>query len=162
MSRPMSSNFWSAYLNYDSYTQDQVWDKIGGSIGELYGPANENSCAARVSYGLNYGGAPLGPFDQASVNLPDHVYNGKAGDGKRYIVSAKKMAEYLKAQWGNPDFNVRTATELVQVIGNLGSKCAIFATPNPPGGRGHSGALKVGYSDPYINSELPVDVWVLT
>src|SRR4051812_19212733 len=81
--RPTSSDFWAAYLNYVAIPAAQnskVWDKIGGSIGESYGPPAENSCAARVSYGLNYGKAPIVQFPAASVNLRDHTYNGKSGD----------------------------------------------------------------------------------
>jgi hypothetical protein len=160
-SRPDSQTFWAAYLNYNDYTQDAVWNKIGGSIGETYGPPNENSCAARVSYGLNYGGAPVQQFVAASVNLQDHQYKGKAGDGLRYIVSAMQMAAYLRSEWGNPHYQVATPAALTQTINALGNRIAIFATPNPPQGHGHSGVLKAGYADPYVETELPVDAWML-
>src|SRR5437763_273920 len=97
--RPSSAAFWNAYLNYvaiPASLNSKVWDTIGGSIGESYGPAAENSCAARVSYGLDYSGSPIGQFAAASVNLKDHSYKGKAGDGLRYIVSAMQMAAYLR------------------------------------------------------------------
>ena len=158
---PASSTFWPAYLNYNDYTQPAVWDQIGGSIGESYGPPNENSCAARVSYGLNYGGAPVQPFAAASRNLPDHTYHGKPGDNLRYIVSAMQIAAYLNAEWGAPQHRVINATQLAAVVAGLGTKCAIFATPNPPGGHGHAGVLKSGYQDPFVATQLPVDVWVL-
>jgi hypothetical protein len=162
--RPTSAAFWGAYLNYASIPPAQnsrVWDTIGGSIGESYGP-NENSCAARVSYGLDYGNAPIVPFSGASVNLPDHSYNGKPGDGKRYVVSAMKMAEYLRSTWGQPDHLVATVPELDRVMNGLqDGQCAILATPNPPGGRGHAAVLKKGYTDPFVRTELPVDVWTL-
>lgn len=159
-SRPNSALFWAAYLNYDNYTQEAVWYKIGGSIGKSYGP-NSNSCAARVSWGLNYGGAPIEPFSAASVNLPDHSYNGVAGDGKRYVVSAMQMAAYLTAKWGARDHHVTSAAQMTQIIASLGTKCAVFATPSPPGGHGHAGSLKQGYTDPFVLGELPVDVWIL-
>jgi hypothetical protein len=159
--RPDSAEFWNVYLNYDKYaTQNAVWKVIGGSIGESYGP-DENSCAARVSYGLNYGGAPVQQFSAASVNLADHKYEGKAGDGKRYIVSAKQMAANLEKNWGKPDHKLTKREQIAKLANQLGSKCAIFATRNPPQGHGHAGVLKAGYSDPYIETELPVDVWVL-
>lgn len=161
-SRPSSTNFWGAYLNYDKVSQPAVWNTIGGSIGEMHGPPNNNSCAARVSYGLNYGGALVQQFPAASVNLPDHTYMGKAGDGRRYVVSAMQMAAYLRHVWGAPDRQVTTAQQLQQTIDNLANgQCAIFATPNPPGGRGHAGVLKKGYTDPHVAGELPVDVWIL-
>ena len=159
--RPKSTEFWDAYLNYDKYQQKDIWKTIGGSIGETYGPKDENSCAARVSYGLNYGGAPVQKFDAASVNLKDHTYEGKPGDSKRYIVSAMQMAAYLKKQWGKPDHQLTNSSEIAPFVKQLGTRCAVFATSNPPQGHGHAGVLKKGYSDPYLNSELPVDVWIL-
>jgi Type VI secretion system (T6SS), amidase effector protein 4 len=162
LARPTSAAFWNAYLNYDKYTQKAVWKTIGGNIGEVHGPKDDNSCAARVSYGLNYGGAAVQPFDDAaSMNFADHKYEGKAGDGKRYIVSAMQMAAYLQQVWGNPDHKLTKRDEIAKLVNELGSKCAIFATPNPPQGHGHSGVLKAGYSDPYVDTELPVNVWVL-
>lgn len=159
--KPNSGSFWNAYLNYDSYQQPDVWKKIGGSIGKSYGPSNSNSCAARVSYGLNYANALIEVFNAASINLKDLDYLGKKGDGYRYIVSAMKLAEYLKLKWGNPDGQITTETELTTFEAGLDGKSAIFATPNPPGGHGHAGVLKNGYSDPYVKTELPVDVWIL-
>jgi hypothetical protein len=159
--RPNSASFWKSYLNYDDYTQSAVWEKIGGSIGKTYGPTNDNSCAARVSHGLNYSGAPVQQFGSASVNLKDQEYKGVKGDGLRYIVSAMGMAKYLKQEWENPDHQVKDQASLDKVVSSLGGKCAIFATPNPPGGQGHAGVLRVGYSDPFVSQSLPVDVWVL-
>jgi len=165
VSRPNSAPFWNAYLNYTHIPANQnskVWDTIGGSIGESYGPVAENSCAARVSYGLDYGNSPIVQFPAASVNLPDHVYMGKKGDGMRYIVSAMQMAAYLKMVWGNPDRSLRTAKDVGDLIRGLkNGQCAIFATSLPPGGHGHSGVLKAGYTDPFVETELPVDAWIL-
>ena len=159
--RPSSTGFWQDYLNYDDYaTGAAAWTKIGGNIGKSFGP-NGNSCAARVSRGLNYSGAEIESHSAASMNFSDQTYNGVAGDNKRYIVSAMQMAAYLKEKWGNPDHKVTTQDQLNQVVGSLGTKCAVFATPNPPGGHGHAGALKSGYNDPHVNDFLPVDVWIL-
>jgi hypothetical protein len=161
--RPPSVKFWKTYLNYDAVpASSTVWDTIGGSIGETYGPPDENSCAARVSYGLDYGGAHIEKFSAASVNLKDHSYKGKAGDGLRYIVSAMQMAAYLRRVWGAPDHTVKTVKALEQVIASFSDgQCAVFATPNPVQGHGHAGVLRAGYSDPYVKTELPVDVWIL-
>jgi hypothetical protein len=38
---------------------------------------------------------------------------------------------------------------------------AIFARKTLNGPYGHSEVLKKGYQDPYVNGELPVDVWML-
>lgn len=154
-SRPSSTSFWAAYLNYTSYGTDKVWRTVGGGIGVLYGP-NSNSCATRVSYGLNYGGSPIQPFAGASINLSEHIYEGKAGDSKRYIVSAQQMRSYLRNVWGEPDHKPSTTQELQSIIASLQpGQCAIFAT------MGHAGALKQGYTDPYVTGYLPVDVWIL-
>ena len=151
--RPSSVKFWAAYLNYDSNTTSaSVWNKIGGNIGKAYGPTHENSCAARVSYGLNYSEAEIEVFSAASFNFKDQEYNGKKGDEKRYIVSAEQLEKYLTTKWGARDHEVKTQEELKKVVDNLGSKSAIFAT------KGHSGVLKKGYTDPYVNSFLPVKV----
>ncbi len=158
--KPASASFWSAYLNYVDYDASSAWTKIGGNIGKAYGP-NGNSCAARVSWGLNYSGAEVEAHAAASRNFSDQRYNGVAGDDKRYIVSAMQMAAYLKEKWGAADHQVSTQEELDEVLSSLGAKCAVFATPKPPGGNGHAGVLKSGYKDPHVENYLPVDVWIL-
>lgn len=159
--RPSSTTFWASYLCYcdsgetNCYTTDKVWRVIGGAIGGSYGPGT-NSCAARVSRGLNYGGAPIRRFAAASVNLPEHVYEGRAGDGLRYIVSAEQMTAYLKLVWGNPNDTLSNDAQLGKFVFGLKSgQCAIFATA------GHTGVLRPGYSDPYVRGYLPVKAWVL-
>lgn len=154
-SRPTSALFWASYLNYGTNDTHKVWRTIGGGIGKLYGP-DSNSCAARVSYGLNYGGAPIRSFTGASMNLAEHVYEGKAGDSLRYIVSAEQMKSYLRLAWGPPEHAPATAAELDSVVKGLQpGQCAIFAA------KGHTGVLRQGYSDPYVGGYLPVAVWVL-
>ena len=102
-------------------------------------------------------------FWSAYLNYDQYAQSaeGRYGDGKRYIVSAMQIARYLEAQWGPPDHQVRTQARLDAVIRSLESKCAIFATPNPPRGAGHAGVLKAGYTDPHVRHFLPVHVWVL-
>lgn len=51
---PFAEGFWDNYLNYNLYGPADVWNKIGGNLIKTYGPYS-NCCAARVSYGLNYG-----------------------------------------------------------------------------------------------------------
>lgn len=164
--RASSAAFWPAYLNYDDYTQQEVWKKIGGGVGKQYGtptasaPDGQNSCAARVSYGFNYGGAPIprGAPD-AGFNYKEHVYANKPGDQKYYIVKAGKINEYLTKTWGPPDSTPRTISELTTVKNSLmNDQVGIFSTKKTPG---HTGVLKNGYSDPYVNTQLPVDVWKL-
>lgn len=48
------------------------------------------SCAARVSYALNYGGLPI----------PKGTPNTYLGaDGKSYFINAKAMSEYFNSKW---------------------------------------------------------------
>lgn len=63
--RPSSANFWAAYPYYQlrglagGYGQQDVWQLVGGGTGKRYGtptqqwPIGRNSCATRVSRGLN-------------------------------------------------------------------------------------------------------------
>lgn len=161
-----SKTFWAAYqqVNYDTFPPEknvEVWKKVGGNIGKIFGPIAENSCATRVSWGLNYGGSPIPEGTPGAWhNFNDQSYNGKKGDDKYYIINAGNMNAYLTSNWGTPDFpQVGTVTLLNSIVAGLQQgKCAIFATRQSPG---HSGALKKGYQDPYVEGELPLDVWTL-
>lgn len=167
---PSSDAIWTAYsnVNYVMIPPDkngQVWALIGGNIGATFGPQNANTCATRLSYGLNYGGAPIPNSAQggfgASKNFTTEQYNGVPGDGKNYIVSAANMQKYLKSTWGNPNQTLQTEDDLKSLTANLSpGQSAVFATGGPAG-QGHAGMIKAGYQDPYIVSELPVDVWIL-
>jgi hypothetical protein len=62
-------------------------DKIGGGVKtQLYKPGQGNTCAARVSYALNYSNSPI----------PVKPYTFKGADDKNYIVGAMTMLSYLK------------------------------------------------------------------
>lgn len=154
--RPDCGKFWRGYPNYDQFNQADVWKKIGGNVGKKYGP-DSNSCAARMSCGLNDGGAPIPRGTSgASRNFPDQKYEGKPGDNKYYIVSAQMMREYLKDSLGNPDRIARNAEDLKDIVNTMKpGECAVFAM------NGHVGVLKPGYQDPFVETHLPVDVWVL-
>ncbi len=166
--RPYSQDFWTAYLNYDAYTQPNVWYTVGGGLGQSFGPTKDNpngqnSCATRVSRGLNYGGAPIpsGTPEAWGRNFSDKKFNGVKGDDKYYITSAGSMQKYLNRVWGQPDIKIKTVDELKAYVASLGdNQCAIFATKGPRG-QGHTGVLKIGYQDWYVEGELPVDVWLL-
>lgn len=166
--RPGSEKFWPAYLNYEAYKEQQdVWKHIGGGTAKRYGtpsrewPEGQNSCAARVSYGLNYGGQPIPRGTPgADRNWSDQVYAGKKGDDKNYIINVGKLNEYLRQKWGPPDHTPTTVGQLNSVKNSLmGQQTAIFATKQSPG---HSGALKTGYNDPYVEHFLPLDIWKLS
>jgi len=162
--RPSSKAFWAAYLNYDAIPpakNAEVWKKVGGWVGRKYGDPPQNSCATRVSYGLNYGGAPI-PSTAPGALLNDRrvVFAGRKGDDKYYIVNVGNLNAHFSRAWGPPDHRqVATVAELETIIGALAEgQCAIFATSKSPG---HSGVLKKGYDDPYVKAELPLDLWKL-
>ncbi len=166
--RPSSKKFWAAYtkVNYVTISDTdhhKVWELVGGGIGKTYGPTDQNTCATRMSYGLNYGGAEIPAGSPgASINYDNYVYAGKKGDNKRYIVSAASMQDYMQKAWGNPDYPQVGAVPVLNTIvsGLQADQVAVFATKGERG-RGHAGALKKGYQDPYVQGELPVDVWKL-
>jgi len=166
VNRLSSKSFWEAYkqVNYDTFPPEknvEVWKTVGGNIGKKFGPVAENSCATRVSWGLNYGGFPIPKGTSGAWhNFPDQSYEGKKGDDKYYIINAGNMNAFLKSKWGAPDFpQVADVSQLNSIITGLTEgQCAIFATRQSPG---HSGALKKGYQDPYVEGELPLDVWKL-
>jgi hypothetical protein len=165
-----SKAFWVAYLkvNYDTihyYENKKVWQLIGGNLGKHYGETHPvtDSCATRLSYGLNYGGAPIpASAPGANRNFSNVKYNNVKGDDKYYIISAANMQSYLKGIWGAPDYRqVGTMSAIYTIVSGLQTQqVALFATRGEYG-FGHSGALKQGYHDPYIDTELPVDVWKL-
>ena len=66
---PSSQEFWSGYPNYNTYSTEAVWRKVGGNlywsfiIRRYY-----NSCALRVSVGLNRTSAGKIPAGASSAN----------------------------------------------------------------------------------------------
>lgn len=134
-----------------------------GDKGDAENPSGFNTCATRVSRGLNYSGAPIprGTAEAWGINKKAESYLDKAGDDKYYITGAGKMGVYLKKKWGNPDKTLKTASEVSDYIKTLkAGQCAIFATGGQ-GGHGHAGVLKKDYDDPYVNGFVPVEVWLL-
>ena len=169
--RPRSDKFWPEYPNYDDYpTTQDVWRRaIGGNLGrwgdkgDTDNPNGFNTCAARVSRGLNYSGAsiPKGTPEAWGINKKAETYLGKAGDDKYYITGAGRIGAYLKKKWGSPNKTLKTAGEVQTYIASLkAGQCAIFATGGQAG-HGHAGVLKQGYKDPYVDGFVPVEVWLL-
>ena len=163
--RPLSSSIWAAYspVNYDLIVGEQmmhkVWELVGGSLGR--GFENQNTCATRLSYSFNYGGYPIRESDSGwiYVNNPQTVYKGKAGDGKRYIVSAPYMEKYLRNKWGPPDVTLTTNADARAFEATLRpDQVAVFA------GLHHSGLIKQGYRGDYVTFDpgvMPVVAWKL-
>lgn len=176
--RPSGTAFWGAYqqIGYNRWQGEEkrieVWKFIGGDVGKAF--KDGNTCAARVSYGLNYGDAPINYRDESTsyYNEPHRTFEGKPGDGKNYIVGAPALNKYLRKEYGKPDVHLRTRPEAVAFESTLKpGECAIFA------GAHHSGLIMGGnsYADPYlignrdVTSDDPggvlfnegVDVWKL-
>lgn len=164
--RPDSSSFAAAYakIGYNVWRGEEarhnVWAFVGGSVGKTFD--NQNTCATRVSYGLNYGGAPIEHFNNSTSyhNYSSVVFEGKAGDDKNYIVGAPAMNAYLARNYGPPDAHLTTGQEGLDFEKTLpAGKAAIFA------GVHHSGMIKDSSArDPYVMSDpdvLPVDAWKL-
>lgn len=173
-SRPQSASLWQAYarINYDVIQGEEkvheVWKFIGGNVGRDFD--GQNTCATRVSYALNYGGFPIAHYDGRTSfrNDPSTKFEGKAGDGKNYIVGAPAMSAYFAGLFGVPDAQLATRPDAVAFQASLmANQCAVFA------GVHHSGMIKhEGYADPYLigngtgtgdpGGVLPVNVWKLT
>ena len=86
----------SIFENYQKMAEDfdddplGFYTEIGGPLGDWANQCPEsfgNTCAAKLSYALNYSGFEI------PQNTPN-TYLG--GDGKKYFINAGKMIEYLK------------------------------------------------------------------
>jgi hypothetical protein len=176
--RPESSSIWSAYDSvkykpngpgsWAGLAQEEVWDFIGGHVGNAFGP-HENTCAARLSWALNSGGMPVteyeagwtypNPVDRVDTKGPSHRH----GDGKKYIVSAPYMETYLTKKWGKPDAHLKTNDDAKKLaLGLKGQQVAVFA------GHHHVGVMRQyttdGYKDAYVFTDpgvMPVSAWLL-
>lgn len=94
--RSSSQSFGSNYPNYESHKANDVWDAIGGSIGSDC--QGQNSCAARVSYGLNQSGASIPSNRKYQMN--------KNSGGIYYF--CRKNERVFKKTWGhNPKDTIK-------------------------------------------------------
>ena len=81
-----------------------MWAFVGGSVGAYFDGGN--TCATRISYGLNESGWAIPVHDNRGSyhNDPKHRFNGKTGDNKKYIVRvvAADMADEAHGQARHP------------------------------------------------------------
>lgn len=143
--RPSASSFWGKYPRYPNPSYIMVWrDFIKGWIGEDY-LNDPNSCAARISYGLNYGGHLIKVHPAANVNVNGNLVPPWHGDGLRYIISAQSLREYLRREWKEPDYTL--PGETVETLKEKLKDCpnGLFIV----GSATHIGVVKRGYNDPY-------------
>jgi len=99
--RPLWTDFWAAYPDYMTNPDgDAVKQDIGGEVTESW--LGHNSCAIRMSRGLNYSGV-LVPAGFAELNTV------KGGDGKRYAYRVADLRKWVPTAHalGKPDFEIR-------------------------------------------------------
>ncbi|KZN33584.1 T6SS effector amidase Tae4 family protein [Pseudoalteromonas luteoviolacea] len=148
--RPNSEDFWEEYLNYDEYDTASVWETVGGSLGKGYGPYS-NSCATRVSHGINYSGEPI-PRGAPGANLN---YGGDNG-GLRYILSARQLKVHLTNIWGAPDISNVSFSQLSALQTSLApNQVAIGVSTS------HATVITRTYTDQYVGAAAGGSVWVL-
>ena len=133
-----------------------MWEHIGGSVAKKFSP--RETCAARVSWALNYGGHRLSG-DRGSVNDTRTQFKGNYGDGQRYIVWVPTLQDHLTNIWGKPDKVLHSKKAAIAFEASLKpDEVAVFAGPK------HAGMMKTGYNDPYVKTDagvLPVSAWKL-
>jgi hypothetical protein len=149
---PSSSNFMSNYPDY-SYSGKDVWKLIGGSLNDNYGEnspgGTQNSCAARVSHGLNESGAKI-------PNSPQHQTNKNwGGNNNRYIISASHMNSYLRSAYGAPSQTLTSSSQLSSLRSGLASGQSAIVSSN-----WHVAVVTSTYADSSVSSSLG-DVWIL-
>ena len=78
----------------------------------------------------------------------------KASLTGRFIISANRIGEYFIKSWGKGTA-IKTKIELRKYEDCLAGKVAIFSAG------GHTGVLRKGYRDPYVEGYLPIVAWRL-
>lgn len=95
--KPSWSRFWAEYPDYINYPNSETVKKdIGGSVDAAW---IANTCAIRLSRGLNYSGVavPAGFAGMSTV---------KGADGKRYAFRVREVRKWLPQAIGKPDFDL--------------------------------------------------------
>jgi hypothetical protein len=94
--KPSWSKFWLEYPDYGTYPDSAVVKKeIGGSVDAAY---INNTCAVRLSRGLNYSGLAV-PGNFAGLMVV------KGADAKFYALRVAEMRKWLPTVLGTPDFD---------------------------------------------------------
>ena len=154
---PKAKDFLKKYPDYKDdgtgYTGAQVWGKIGGNLDKRYGlwgtEGLQNSCAARISYALNYSGSEI------TSSKDFETYKNYNGDGLRYILKADKMNAYLRHTYGLPNQTLSSPKQLADLRSSLQSSEAAIVS-----GSGHIGVVTSNHQDEHVNISLG-DVWIL-
>jgi hypothetical protein len=151
---PNWGSFNTAYPKHDDPLYDtpqKMYLSVGGQVANLHisDPNNySNTCALRVSKGLNYSG----------IVIPSGTNRYLGSDGKYYFLSAKALLEWMKKTFGIPtDSNHLTGsqggTNGVNFPTLLSTKTGIYIMiPNYPGpsyfgASGHADMIFNGFCD---------------
>jgi len=94
--KPHWSDFWIEYPDYGTWPDSAALKRdIGGSVDAAW---ITNTCAVRLSRGLNYSGVPLPAHAAGLLTV-------KGGDDKYYALRVAEMRRWLVQAIGNPDFD---------------------------------------------------------
>lgn len=178
------SKYWDAYLGYDAYGPQEVWEKVGGGLYWLHltneGDAYWNSCALRVSRSIVQAGDEISAGDGRSRNndykaTMDATRGAKSVTkgtvlkaekaGARYVLSARKIPALLDEVFSGDKLKkkVRWKTSeerksIERQIENCDEE-AYFVGTSP---YWHAGMIKKGYKgDTSFNSLNRGNAWIL-
>ncbi|WP_444945376.1 T6SS effector amidase Tae4 family protein [Microbulbifer sp. VTAC004] len=128
-----------------------MWDTVGGSLGDGYGP-HSNSCATRVSHGINHSGTTI-PRGAPGANLNF----GGDNNGLRYILSARQFEVYLGDAWGAADYTNITHDQFSALSSSLSAgQVAVVVSQD------HATVIRSGYSgDNYSILGVGGSAWIL-
>jgi hypothetical protein len=80
-------------LDTNFTTAEQVYTSVGGAVLTKYNQGARNTCALRISKGLNYSGITI-------PNIPGVTVKG--ADNKNYFLVAKNLLTWMKNTFGTP------------------------------------------------------------
>lgn len=97
--RPTWAKFWAEYPDYINFPDSaRVKADLGGEVAAEW--TGLNTCAMRMSRGLNYSGVPL-PASRAGL------LTVTGADKKWYALRVKDVRKWLPGQFGAADVDVR-------------------------------------------------------
>jgi hypothetical protein len=82
-----------SHLDTNFTTAEQVYTSVGGAVLTKYNQGARNTCALRISKGLNYSGITI-------PNIPGVTVKG--ADNKNYFLVAKNLLTWMKNTFGTP------------------------------------------------------------
>lgn len=101
--KPSLQRLWNAFPDHVRYPKlRDLYTMLGGAAAKNidapgFGP-NGNTCASRLSFAFNRGGAPIKPSQAALA----HAQTLTAGDGSRIIFRVAEFRSYLLRTLGKP------------------------------------------------------------